>query len=236
MTMIQITEAEHQDLLAAKAQAEKLLADAGRYTDEIARLTALLNEPITAYFIEGVKVEIAHQVLRWGEAHDRSKSAEAWYWLVAYLAGKALRCAIEGDREKALHHTISTAAALGNWHKAIIADETVIGLGEDADLAAKQAKMLPGYAITWKCFKITTADGDWYYVASSLADASMYHCQRFNLPLEGNTAQEMVEVPLSLEFPIAPANPQTQRVLDRLVEFMLGGATPPLVVAGPWYD
>lgn len=103
---------------------------------EIARLDRLINTPETANFLEGVQREAAHQVARWGEVHDRQKSAEHWYWLVGYLAGKALRAAITGDRDKALHHTISSAAALLHWHTAISQDETVCGRGRDADLQA----------------------------------------------------------------------------------------------------
>lgn len=102
---------------------------------ETQRLDHLLNTPQTVDFSEAVKAEAAHQRQRWGDAHDRSKSAENWYWLVGYLAGKALRSAISGDKEKALHHTISSAAALYNWHAAIIADESGAGIGKDEDLA-----------------------------------------------------------------------------------------------------
>lgn len=102
-------------------------------------LYALINSPETGNFDKGVPLECAHQVQRWGEAHDRSKSAENWYWLVGYLAGKALRASISGDREKALHHTISAAAALRNWHKAIKRDDSGAGIGEDEDLAALES-------------------------------------------------------------------------------------------------
>lgn len=95
-----------------------------------------VNVPETASFIGGVIREGAHQRVRWGEAHDRSKSAENWFWLVGYLAGKALRAAIAGDREKALHHTISAAAALAQWHAAVASDESGRGIGTDADLNA----------------------------------------------------------------------------------------------------
>jgi len=102
---------------------------------EIERLRGLVDNPITADFLAGVQAEAAHQVLRWGVAHDRSKSAENWFWLVGYLAGKCLRSSIAGDREKALHHTISAAAALAQWHAAILADTSDAGVGVDADLA-----------------------------------------------------------------------------------------------------
>jgi hypothetical protein len=102
--------------------------------DEIERLEALINTPHTDDFLEAVKLEAAHQRQRWGIAHDRSKSAENWFWLVGYLSGKALRAAIDGNHEKALHHTISSGAALLQWHEAIHADPTGVGLGADVDL------------------------------------------------------------------------------------------------------
>jgi len=105
-----------------------------------AELDALINTPETADFLDGVRREAAHQVQRWGYAHDRSKSAENWFWLVGYLAGKALRSAITGDREKAKHHCISSAAALFNWHTAITHDTTGAGIGQDDNLRAKNPK------------------------------------------------------------------------------------------------
>jgi hypothetical protein len=98
------------------------------------RLLRLINTPETADFLRGVQLEAAHQVEKWGEPHDRQKSAENWFWLVGYLAGKCLRAAITGDREKALHHTISAGAALFNWHRAIKSDTTGAGIGQDADI------------------------------------------------------------------------------------------------------
>lgn len=105
-----------------------------RLNAEVDRLRAILNTPETADFLEGVKLEAAHQRERWGAPHDREKSAEHWYWLVGYLAGKANRAAILGDKEKALHHCISSAAALTHWHQAITLDTTGCGQGVDADL------------------------------------------------------------------------------------------------------
>ena len=98
-------------------------------------LKELLSRPEIDDFYEGLMLEAAHQRQRWGDVHDRSKSAENWYWLVGYLAGKALRSAIEGDQAKARHHTISSAAALFQWWKAILA--SVNGVGVDADLAPR---------------------------------------------------------------------------------------------------
>lgn len=108
-----------------------LVAQIEGYRQEIGRLNGLINSPEVNDFIEGVRREAAHQRERWGAAHDRSKSAQNWFWLVGYLAGKALRSAITGEKEKALHHTISSAAAFMQWHAAITADTTGTGLGAD---------------------------------------------------------------------------------------------------------
>jgi hypothetical protein len=97
-------------------------------------LHALINNPHTDEFLPAVQLEAAHQRDRWGEAHDRGKSAENWFWLVGYLAGKCLRAVITGDREKALHHTVSSAAALANWYEAIKRDTTGTGFGQDNDI------------------------------------------------------------------------------------------------------
>lgn len=109
-----------------------------RVLDQFTHLHALVNSPQTADFLESTRLEVVHQVQRWGTVHDRAKRPADWFWLVGYLAGKALHAAhevdhlsrlslpspgtvqtIERHREKALHHTISTAALLANWHTAL---------------------------------------------------------------------------------------------------------------------
>jgi len=79
------------------------------------RLKALINAPHTHHFLEAVRSEVAHQVERWGTVHDRAKEPADWFWLLGYLGGKALASHVAGDNEKALHHTISSAAVLANW-------------------------------------------------------------------------------------------------------------------------
>lgn len=103
--MIMLTEAEHARLLAAAAAGD--------------RLSALVNTPELEQFLRATHIEAMHQVERWGEASDRAKRPADWFWLVGYLAGKALHAAIGGNVGKARHHCISTAAALYNWHCAI---------------------------------------------------------------------------------------------------------------------
>lgn len=103
---------------------------------ENARLRALINTPELDDFAKGVVLEAVHQQERWGAAHDAGKMASDWYWLVGHLAGKAFHHANEYDllsklvgaeygsvaedrerhRQKMLHHAITAAAALANWH------------------------------------------------------------------------------------------------------------------------
>ena len=98
-----------QELVAATRRAD--------HAEKRARdLVALINTPLTADFIEGVKIEAAHQRERWGTDHDGGKTSADWFWLIGYLAGKALHSATSGNHEKTNHHIISTAAALFNWH------------------------------------------------------------------------------------------------------------------------
>lgn len=56
----------------------------------------------------------SRQKLESAESAARSNAALR-YWLIGYLAGKALTSAINGDIEKAKHHTISSGAVLLNW-------------------------------------------------------------------------------------------------------------------------
>ncbi len=92
--------------------ASRILAQAA----EIERLEGCLWTPEVDDFVQGVLCEAQHQRARWGTEHDAGKEPQDWYWLLGYLGGKALRASLEDDQEKALHHCISSAAALANWH------------------------------------------------------------------------------------------------------------------------
>ena len=50
-------------------------------------------------------VEAAHQRMRWPSEKDAGKTDADWFWLIGYLAGKALH-----KPEKRLHHIITAAA------------------------------------------------------------------------------------------------------------------------------
>lgn len=90
---------------------------------------AIINSPETADFAAAVPIEAAHQRERWPADHDGGKQPEDWLFLVGYLGGKACAAARVGNIEKALHHTISTAAALANWHAALTGASTVMRPG-----------------------------------------------------------------------------------------------------------
>lgn len=87
-----------------------------RLEAENKRLLALINTPVITDWFDGVRIEAAHQQERWGSSHDAGKSPLDWFWLIGYLAQKVVSA---DTTEKALHHTISTAAALFNWYQAI---------------------------------------------------------------------------------------------------------------------
>lgn len=91
---------------------------------EIVRLEGLINSPVTEDWLLGVRIEAAHQQERWHADHDAGKTDPDWFWLVGYLAGKALFSAMQGNVDKAKHHTISTGAALLNWWRHISGDAT----------------------------------------------------------------------------------------------------------------
>jgi hypothetical protein len=96
------------------------VADIERLGDENARLDKLLNTPEIMDFAKALPLEASHQRARWGTDHDSGKTPADWFWLIGYLAGKALHAQTGGNTKKALHHVITTAAALCNWHAAIL--------------------------------------------------------------------------------------------------------------------
>jgi len=107
--------------------------------EEIKRLNGLLNTPEVADFARGVMLEAPHQRERWGSDHDVGKTSLDWFWLIGYLAQKAAFAATAGDTDKALHHTISTAAALANWHAAISGADTSMRPGITPPLEMQEA-------------------------------------------------------------------------------------------------
>lgn len=118
---------DDEDMVLSRVIDRAALATTER--SELDRLRILVNTPTLHSFREGVMLEAIHQRERWGSTHDTGKTPADWFWLVGYLAGKALHAQNGGNTEKALHHTISTAAALANWHAAIAGDHTAMRPG-----------------------------------------------------------------------------------------------------------
>lgn len=101
---------------------------------EIDRLNAIINTPQSDDFLRAVSIEAEHQRQRWGSEHDAGKQPADWFWLVGYLAGKALQAHYAPNLEKAEHHIITTAAACKNWHLAMFG-KTDMRPGIDGDAA-----------------------------------------------------------------------------------------------------
>lgn len=131
---------------ALPVPAEK--APAGTQREMLRR--EIINSPETADFMSAVPIEAAHQRERWGAEHDAGKQPEDWFWLIGYLAGKALSAAKTGDSEKALHHTVSTGAALANWHAAISGLSTAMRPGVDPRTLATAERLANRMGGTFK--------------------------------------------------------------------------------------
>jgi hypothetical protein len=126
------SESEINDLYIEKRQLSiALAATVTEQAAEITRLNALINTPHTHEFIEAVRLEMPHQRERWGAEHDAGKTPADWLFLVGFLACKALHALTSGNVEKAKHHVITTAAALGNWYLAITGENTQMRPGID---------------------------------------------------------------------------------------------------------
>lgn len=149
--MKQITEAEFDALVAACHERDRLLK--------------LINTPELVDFPKAVHLEAVHQELRWGTGDREGKKPYDWHWLVAHLAGRALehhkeaerlheQCAllrpdmeacnavlreqIAYHREKAVHHVITTAAALEHWHASVLGKHTAMQPGSAQAIADAQ--------------------------------------------------------------------------------------------------
>jgi len=99
------------------------------YVDDIATLREKaaaydrINTPEIHDFMSAVVNEALHQRERWGVEHDGGKTDADWFWLIGYLAGKALHNPPKGDMDPAdarLHRIITVAAAAANWHAATL--------------------------------------------------------------------------------------------------------------------
>jgi hypothetical protein len=104
-------------VLSRGGEVERLRRELRQANEETTRLKELLNTPELHDFAKAVALEAAHQRERWQPEHDAEKTDADWFWLIGYLAGKALHN--PGDvPAKRLHRIITIAAAAANWHAA----------------------------------------------------------------------------------------------------------------------
>jgi len=112
--------------------AASLAEENSKLEEELTNLRAMIDTPHTGDFLTALPLEAAHQIKRWGTAHDEGKTPFDWFWLVGYLAQKAAAAAVAGDEEKAKHHAISTAACMLNWFRRLTGDDLTFQPGTDA--------------------------------------------------------------------------------------------------------
>lgn len=78
-----------------------------------------INTPELYDFIEATLNEALHQREKWGVEKDGGKTDADWFWLIGFLAGKALHNPPKDDMgsvDARLHRIITVAAAAANWH------------------------------------------------------------------------------------------------------------------------
>lgn len=110
---------------AHRVRVKELMDERDAVTAERDELSRLVNTPEVIDFVIAVQLEAAHQRKRWPSEHDAGKTDADWFWLIGYLAGKALHNPIkdpasdeQNARELQLHRIITVAAAAANWHAA----------------------------------------------------------------------------------------------------------------------
>jgi hypothetical protein len=118
----QLVRLEHEIAEALRHDAEHhatiadLSAQLAAASERIRALEAERDTPEIHDFAKGLVREAVHQRARWSSDHDAGKTPADWFWLIGYLAQKAMTSQMGGDIDKALHHVITTAAAMANWH------------------------------------------------------------------------------------------------------------------------
>ncbi len=82
-------------------------------------LENLINNPEINDFLEGTRLESAHQTERWGQAHEESKYPHDYALVLDKLKGKQALAIWDKDIEKYKHHLITMSAVCYNIHRQI---------------------------------------------------------------------------------------------------------------------
>jgi len=104
----------------------------------VAELEAQINTPELHDFAKAVALEAAHQRQRWPSEHDAGKTDADWFWLIGYLAGKALHNPPNAmpPQDAKLHRIVTVAAAAANWHAAVSGASTTMRPGIETPVDA----------------------------------------------------------------------------------------------------
>ena len=94
---------------------EKLAIDLKEAHAEIERLTGIIHQPETDYFLKGVSIEAEYQ-RELHEDADMEKTPADWMACITYLLAKAVMAIALGRIDKAKHHMVTAAAACKRWH------------------------------------------------------------------------------------------------------------------------
>jgi len=121
--------------LAEIAAQQDEIREAGRECVSLRDRLAEIDRPETIDFLAAVKNEAAYQRSRSSLNADRVKTPADWFWLLGWLAGKAVHAAGTGDGEKQAHHIVTAAAACAQWHAALPPRSTAKGAPPPAHVA-----------------------------------------------------------------------------------------------------
>lgn len=142
--MAEAYKALHDEREALKHDNTELVRINSELSTELQRVKAdgenlkkLINTPIVDDFIKALPLEAAHQQYKWGNEHDSGKNCLDWFWLIGYLSQKIVMNEMAGKHDKALHHCITCAAAMMNWHRHLLGDGDIRPGIEDPELTHK---------------------------------------------------------------------------------------------------
>lgn len=109
-----------------------------RAIEDAPRLREIIHRPESDDFLKGVSIEAEFQRQKHGVDNlmQPTRDWHQWFWVSGYLLGKALSACLRGDREKAKHHLVTTAALLANWHNVFTGKPNATVTNVDAGMKA----------------------------------------------------------------------------------------------------